>query len=82
MIDLEPDEADIEYFKSNNERFAFDRIVEVLEGTEWTEKKNKKNPLSYAQKNIKSQNSDESSEEEFDGELREEEKSKFINFYF
>ncbi|KAE9555324.1 hypothetical protein FO519_001483 [Halicephalobus sp. NKZ332] len=76
VIDLEPDESDIEYFKSNNERFSLDRILEVLEGTEWTERKNKNNPLPHVKKTL-NENSDESSGDEFEGELGEDDK-KFL----
>lgn len=76
IIDLSPDESDIEYFKSNNERYSLDRLVEVLEGTEWNGKTQKKQDFTASKHEKVEQSNDESSDDDFSVDFDESVKGK------
>ena len=82
IVDLEPSEDDIEYSKEINEKYGFNRIVEILEGTEW-DKKQAKQPVSAltsmaSKMKVKTDDGSSDEIEEFDGVLDAKDKSTFF----
>uniref|UniRef100_A0AC34GBA5 Uncharacterized protein n=1 Tax=Panagrolaimus sp. ES5 TaxID=591445 RepID=A0AC34GBA5_9BILA len=71
IVDLEPSDDDVAYFKEINERYGFDRIVEILEGTNWDKKETKSQAgLAAAAARMRLKEDESSDEfEEFDGNL-------------
>uniref|UniRef100_A0A914PRW8 Uncharacterized protein n=1 Tax=Panagrolaimus davidi TaxID=227884 RepID=A0A914PRW8_9BILA len=82
IVDLEPSDEDVAYFKEVNERYGLDRIIEILEGTSWDKKDTKSQAgLAAAAARMRLKEDGDSDEfEEFDGNLDAKDKRVFKCF--